>query len=124
MGLAMAGACAKHRPCYWSQTLNSHGKCAEKSCELSEPILCYVFINGRELCPQQACKLSGACELARVKLLGLYCNALTFYWNHLGCVNIKKLSLVEVVERMKAYPVFIAYFFLPCLGERQNSQLF
>ena len=53
--------------------LNSHGKCAEKSCELSEPILHYVFTNDRELCPEQACKLSGACKLTRVKLSGLYC---------------------------------------------------
>ena len=40
--------------------------------ELSEPILHYILINGRELCPEQACELSGACELARVKLSGLY----------------------------------------------------
>ena len=44
-----------------------------QACELSEPILHYVFINGRELCPEQACELSGACELARVKLSRLYC---------------------------------------------------
>ena len=31
------------------------------------------FINGRELCPEQACELSGVCEWARVKLSGLYC---------------------------------------------------
>ena len=45
------------------------------ACELSEPILRlrYVLMNSRELCPEQACKLSGACELAGVKLSGLYC---------------------------------------------------
>ena len=30
-------------------------------------------MNSRELCLEQACKLSRACELARVKLSGLYC---------------------------------------------------
>ena len=30
-----------------------------RASELSEPILHYVFINGRELCPEQVCKLSG-----------------------------------------------------------------
>ena len=44
-----------------------------RACELSEPILHYVLINSRELCPEQACELSEACELARVKLSGLYC---------------------------------------------------
>ena len=34
-------------------------------------------MNGRELCPEQAYQLSRACELARVKLSGLYCNVLT-----------------------------------------------
>ena len=28
------------------------------------------FINSRELCPEKACELSGACELVRVKLSG------------------------------------------------------
>ena len=42
-------------------------------CKLSEPILHYVLMNGRELCAEQAYKLSWACELARVKLSGLYC---------------------------------------------------
>ena len=45
----------------------------KKSCELSEPILRYVFTNSRELCPEQVCELSRVCELARVKLSGLYC---------------------------------------------------
>ena len=31
-------------------------------------------MNGRQLCLEQACKLSGVCELARLKLSGLYCN--------------------------------------------------
>ena len=30
-----------------------------RACKLSEHTLCYVFINGRELCPEQVCKLSG-----------------------------------------------------------------
>ena len=37
------------------------------ACKLSEPILRYIFINGNELCPEQVCKLCGACELVRVK---------------------------------------------------------
>ena len=49
--------------------------------ELSEPILCYIFINGRELCPEQRCELSRACELTRVKLSGLYCT----YDHHCMC---------------------------------------
>ena len=44
-----------------------------RACKLSKPILHYVSINARELCPWQACELSGACELVRVKLSGLYC---------------------------------------------------
>ena len=44
-----------------------------RACELSQPTLCYVFTKGRELYPEQAYELSGACELARVKLSGLYC---------------------------------------------------
>ena len=32
-----------------------------------------VSINSRELCPEQACKLSRVCKLARVKLSRLYC---------------------------------------------------
>ena len=47
----------------------------EKSCELSEPILCCVLMNGRELCPEQVYKLSRVCELVRVKLSGLYCTS-------------------------------------------------
>ena len=31
------------------------------------------FINGRELCPEQACELNGVCKLARVKLSELHC---------------------------------------------------
>ena len=59
--------------------LNSHGKCAEKSCELSEHanypslFLCEVALHYRELCRRQSCKLSERCELASVKLSGLYC---------------------------------------------------
>ena len=34
------------------------------------------FFNGGELCTGQPCELSGRCELARVKLSGLYCNQL------------------------------------------------
>ena len=30
-----------------------------RTCELSEPILSYIFINSRELCPEQVCELSG-----------------------------------------------------------------
>ena len=54
-----------------------HGKIMRiiRACELSEPTLRYILMNGRELCLEQACELSGACELARVKLSGLYCNA-------------------------------------------------
>ena len=75
----------------WS-LLNSHNKCAEKSCELSKhanypslfyvpcelskSILCSVSINSSKLCPQQAYELNGVCELARVKLSGLYCTHL------------------------------------------------
>ena len=44
-----------------------------RACELSEHILHCAHKNGRELCPEQACELSGACELARVKLSALYC---------------------------------------------------
>ena len=43
-----------------------------RACKLSEPILHYFLINDRELCPGQPCELSGMCELARVKLSGLY----------------------------------------------------
>ena len=35
-----------------------------RACELSEPILCYVFFNGGELCTGQLHKLSRRCELA------------------------------------------------------------
>ena len=55
--------------CFLKKTrpLNSHGKCPEKLCELSEhenyQSLFYVTF---------ACELSGAYELARVKLSGLY----------------------------------------------------
>ena len=41
-----------------------------QACELSEPTLCYISINSRELCPEQVCKLSRACELARSNYLG------------------------------------------------------
>ena len=44
-----------------------------RACELSEPMLCYILINGNELCPEQACELSGPCKLARVKLSGVHC---------------------------------------------------
>ena len=53
--------------------LNSHGKCAEKSCELSETMLHCVFINSGNLCPGQLYKLSGRCKLVRVRLFGLHC---------------------------------------------------
>ena len=43
------------------------------SCELSDPIIHYIFINGRKLCPEQACELSRVCKLARVKLSELHC---------------------------------------------------
>ena len=35
MGLAMAGACAKHRPCYWSQTSLLLTKNSKKSLYLN-----------------------------------------------------------------------------------------
>ena len=53
-----------------------------RACKLSEPILHYVSMNGSELCPEQVCKLSGACELVRVKLSGLYCIALATAFAH------------------------------------------
>ena len=49
----------------------------------------YIFINSRELCPEQACKLCRGRELARVKLSGLYCK--------LG------LWLINVRDRIRIY---------------------
>ena len=46
------------------------------SMRITEPILCYIFVNGGELCTGQPYNLSGRCELARVKLCGLYCTFL------------------------------------------------
>ena len=45
-----------------------------QACELSKPILRYIFINDQELCPGHPGKLSGRCELVRVKLSRLYCS--------------------------------------------------
>ena len=59
--------------------LNSYGKSVEKLCPSMPIIQDYFmlhFINGRELCPEHACELSGVFELARVKLSGLYCTVL------------------------------------------------
>ena len=63
----------KYSKAHLIHTANAQKNCANLSehCELSEPILRYVFINGRELCPEHACELRRACELARVKLSGL-----------------------------------------------------
>ena len=41
MGLAMAGACAKHRPCYWSQTFSHlliERRCEQKMKEKLESV--------------------------------------------------------------------------------------
>ena len=43
------------------------------SMRIIRAILHYVLMNSRELCLEQACELSEVCELARVKLSGLYC---------------------------------------------------
>ena len=51
-----------------------------RACKLSEPLLHYVFMGARELCPERVCKLSGVCELVRVKLSGLYCVGLAHDW--------------------------------------------
>ena len=37
--------------------------------KLSEPILHYIFINSRELCPEQVCELSKGCELAEGQII-------------------------------------------------------
>ena len=44
-----------------------------QACKLSKPILHYILITDWDLCPGQPCELSRWCELARVKLSGLYC---------------------------------------------------
>ena len=73
-----------HAYLQWSP-LNSHGKCTEKSCKLSEPILHQVTLHYGELCIRQPCELSGRCELARVKLSGLHCTVFIFCEN--GCAS-------------------------------------
>ena len=40
-----------------------------QACELSEPILHCVFINGRELCPEQVCKLSGGVRISEGQII-------------------------------------------------------
>ena len=34
---------------------------------------CYVFMNGRKLCPDEVCELTRVCELWTAKLSRLYC---------------------------------------------------
>ena len=46
-------------------------------------------MNSRELCLEQACELTGACELARVKLSGLYCIFVICISKHTLLVNPK-----------------------------------
>ena len=40
-----------------------------QACELSEPTLHYVLMNGRELCPEQACELSGAVRISKGQII-------------------------------------------------------
>ena len=49
-------------------------------------------MNGKELCPEQACELSGECELARVKLSGLYCKKKPkIYMDWLGVSKVGRM---------------------------------
>ena len=40
-----------------------------QACELSKPILRYVIIKGRELCPEQACELSGGLRISEGQII-------------------------------------------------------
>ena len=70
------------------------------ACELSEPILHCIFINSRELCPEQLCKLSGAWELARVKLSG-YKAVMNFI--PLNSIDVKCTRVRDLMTKSYVY---------------------
>ena len=65
--------------------------------DVSESILHYICINNQDLCPGQPCKLSGACELVRVKLSGIYCK-LTCYSCHIVKAQCNYTHSVIVIQ--------------------------
>ena len=78
------------------------------ACEWSESILHYIFTNGRELCPEQMCELSGACELVRVKLSGLYC---ILHCLHRGMCTLLRFILHCFYRGMCTWLRFILHCF-------------
>ena len=76
-----------------------------RECKLSKPILHCAFVNGGELCTGQPCELSRRCELARVKLSGLYCSFL-LCWSIMPR-NHSNISRCYCGHRSLIYSIFI-----------------
>ena len=85
MGLAMAGACAKHRPCYWSQTLERekigprvHGSLTEHTQD--KIVSAHLYIATKGLFTYSDCES----DVAKNGFI-----AFLYYYLHLAMVNIK-----------------------------------